>query len=204
MFRQILLYLNKLLFGVNSHGLEDRLLVIKIKINLLQLPGMLIIISGLPGTGKTTFARALAQKMHVHHLNSDMIRDELGKRGQYDPDTKSLIYERMQERTERYLQAGETVIVDATFYKKNYRKPYFHLAENYGVPLKWIELEAGEQTIRKRVEQKRKYSEADFSVYQKIKAAYEPLSIKHLILSSDDRSVSEMLEEAATFITDGY
>lgn len=39
---------------------------------------MLIIVTGLPGTGKTTFAEAFAQKGHFIHLNSDLIREALG------------------------------------------------------------------------------------------------------------------------------
>jgi predicted kinase len=161
---------------------------------------MLIIISGLPGTGKTSFAEALARKLKIAHLNSDKVRDSMGRRGHYDRETKRLIYETLLQTAENYLKAGQDVIVDATFYKKSYRELYQKLARDYQAPLKWIALTAQESTIKKRVQTKRVYSEADFEVYQKIKATYEPLTIEHLVLSSDRNSISEMLDMAFVYL----
>jgi hypothetical protein len=164
---------------------------------------MLIIVSGLPGTGKTTFARALAERLKVPHLNSDIIRDELDKRGQYDPETKEIIYREMYERAAAILQKGETVIIDATFHKRAYREHYLKLTSTRGCPLKWIELRSDEKTIKQRVSQKRDYSEADFPVYQKIKKTYEALEIPHLTLSSDKFEVEEMLQQAELYLKEG-
>lgn len=164
---------------------------------------MLIIISGLPGTGKTTFATALARRLKARHLNSDIVRDELDKRGHYDAETKQLIYREMYNRAADSLQRGETVIIDATFYKSAYRKPYLDLAGAKGYPLKWIEMKSNEETIRQRVSQKRDYSEADFSVYQKIKEAYETMEMPHLNLSSDKFNMEEMLVQAELYLKEG-
>lgn len=170
---------------------------------LMNTAAMLIIVSGLPGTGKTTFANTLAAHLKVSHLNSDMIRDELGERGNYDPETKARIYAEMLKRTADLLRKGETVIVDATFHQNQTRKPYLELVKNEGKPLRWIELKAKEAVIRERVSRKRTYSEADFSVYKKIRAAYEPLQIPHLVLSSGQLSAGQMLERAVSYIKEG-
>lgn len=164
---------------------------------------MLIIVSGLPGTGKTTFAKALAESLDVPHLNSDIIRDELGKRGQYDQRTTSMIYQKMYDRAAAFLQQGKSVIVDATFHKDAKRDPYLNLARAKGYPLKWIELQTQEALIRERVNTKRTYSEADFSVYQKIKSAYEPLKVPHLVLSSGELNVAQMLERTEPYLKGG-
>ena len=163
---------------------------------------MLIIISGLPGTGKTTFARALAQQRDISHFNSDIIRTELGLRGQYDTTTKEKVYAQLEYRTSRTLQQGGDVVVDATFYKNQLRAPYIKMAADRSTPLKWIELKADEATIKQRVTAKREYSEADFEVYRKIKKAYEPLSIPHLVLSSAQLSIEEMLEASEKYLQD--
>lgn len=160
----------------------------------------LIVVVGLPGTGKTTFAIALANTIGAKHLNSDIVRNAAGKRGHYDVASKAAVYNEMLTRTEEFLQNEQTVIVDATFYKDILREPYIKLSERYNVPIKWIELSANEEVIRKRVGKKRKYSEADFEVYLRIKKHYEPLTYNHLTLWSDLLNLHEMLEEATEYL----
>lgn len=156
---------------------------------------MLILIMGLPGTGKTTVARALAGKMKAVHLNSDIVRRELGKRGAYRPADKDVVYRELYRRTETGLQGGRDVIVDSTFFKKSIRDPYFRLAERYGVPVQLIVLRAEEETLKERLAKPRPDSEADFAVYRKIKAAYEAPEPPFLELHSDRESLEDMLEK---------
>lgn len=160
----------------------------------------LILVAGLPGTGKTTFARALASSTGAEHLNSDMVRDALGMRGKYDPTTKATVYQEMLRRTEAHLAEGRDTIVDATFFKENLRKPYIGLGNSYAKAVRWIELKASEKTIKKRTGEKRGFSEADFNVYQKIKADYEPLEQGHLVLWSDQLTIDEMVGKAQEYL----
>ena len=134
--------------------------------------GELILVVGLPGTGKTTFAYALSKAISAKHLNSDIMRHDIGKRRQYDTASKAIIYNEMLNRTENFLKNHQKVIVDATFYKNIFRKPYELLSEKYNTEIKWIEIKASEEVIEKRVNKKREYSEADFEVYKKIKKDY--------------------------------
>lgn len=163
---------------------------------------LLIIVSGLPGTGKTTLALALAQDLGIAHFNTDMIREEIQKKGQYDPETKQVIYAELRRRVRQTLEAENSVIIDATFYQEAYRLPFLNEAKRLGVPIYWIELEADAALIRERVSKKRAYSEADFTVYQKIKKAYEPLTIPHLILSSGDKGVDKLITEVLAYISE--
>ncbi len=155
---------------------------------------------GLPGTGKTTFARAFSSAIDAKHLNSDIVRHDAGKRGHYDTASKAAIYNEMLNRTEDYLKNHQEVVIDATFYKNIFRKPYQLLGKKYDVEVKWIEIKAEEEIIKKRVSKKREYSEADFKVYKKIKEDYEPLEMAHLVLWSDQLSVEEMVQEAQRFL----
>ena len=161
---------------------------------------MLILIAGLPGTGKTTFARSLAAALDMQHLNSDLVRNSLGKRGQYTSSDKISVYEEMLRKTEGYLKANQSVVLDATFYKKMYRRPFVALAKKYQTPIAWIEVSTAEETIRQRLEKKRPDSEADFEVYQKIKAEREPITESHLALWSDQLALEEMVKQAKAYL----
>lgn len=162
--------------------------------------GKLIMVVGLPGTGKTTFARALAAELEAEHLNSDVLRAELGLRGQYSSVAKARVYGELRCRTESLLQDGKTVIVDATLYREDLRHPYAELAHLTGCAINWIELQTGEDVIRERVAQQRPYSEADLAVYQKIKAGYEPLQDAHLRLATDDAPLETLVKTAINHI----
>ncbi len=166
----------------------------------MEETSLLVMVVGLPGTGKSTFARILAQQIDAHHLNSDMIRHDLGLQGHYDPDAKAKVYQQLRNETERLLKNENKVIVDATLYLRQLREPYLKLGERLQKKVYWIEMQADEQTIKSRVEKKRRYSEADFAVYQKIKKAYEPLNEKHLVLVTDEMDAAEMLSKALHFL----
>lgn len=165
---------------------------------------MLILVTGLPGTGKTTFARALCSHLALKHYNSDMMRDRLGLRGQYDQATKQQVYTAMLQEIRLDLEQDLTVCVDATFYSASVRRPFIQLAKALKKQTFWIEIQAPESVIKQRLQNKRKYSEADFSVYQKISRIFEPLPEEHLVLSSEQLSLDQMVQQASQFLQNAH
>lgn len=163
---------------------------------------MLILVLGLPGSGKTTFAKAFAERKNAVHLNSDLLRRELGEMGKYSPEDKQKVYETLLERARQALAAGKTVVVDSTFYKEKIREPFRKLAAECRRPLRWVEILANETTIEARLKKPRPDSEADFGVYQKIKSEAEPLEEPHLVLKSDEVSLGEMIEACLEFTSE--
>ncbi len=162
----------------------------------------IIVVTGLPGTGKTTFARAMSEATGAHHLFSDQIREQIGKRGAYDPKNKDEVYNFLIARAVELLDVEQIVIVDATFSKEKWRKMLKERCHAIGVDLFWICLTASEDTIKKRVSKTRPYSQADFGVYQKLKKEFDELNMHHLPLSSDRLSLEEMVGKAISYI--GY
>ena len=75
---------------------------------------MLIVISGLPGIGKTTLAAALARRMRTTHLSVDTVEDALLGAG-FAPGwtTGVAAYEAVRVAAEQNLSLGHTVVVDA-------------------------------------------------------------------------------------------
>ena len=158
---------------------------------------MLILIYGLPGTGKTTLARAFSTHSGALHLNSDLLRRELNLMGAYRREDKERVYTALLERTKAALLAGQDVVVDSTFYKTSIRTPFITLAQECLAPLCWVEVRAQESVIHERLKTPRSDSEADFSVYEKIRDAADPFMEPHLVLWSDAMSLEAMVGAVA-------
>ena len=161
---------------------------------------MIILIGGLPGSGKTFFAKLLAQHLQAQHINSDTIRKEVGKWHRYDPGSKAAVYQAMKEKMKAEAAPGKTVIVDSTFYKKEIRDGFFSAAAEIGEPVIYIEIKASEKTIRERISKPRADSQADFEVYKKLKEELEPVEEEHLVLQSDELSPQQMLQKTENYL----
>lgn len=124
----------------------------------------------------------------------------MGKRGQYKESDKELIYQKILEMSKKQLKHHSSVIVDGTFYKEELRNQFLDLSNELAVPIRWIEVTADEEVIKERISKKRKYSEADFSVYEIVKASFDPLENDHLKLNSSELELDKMVELAMNYI----
>ncbi len=155
---------------------------------------MLILICGLPGTGKSSLARAYTAAYGAIHLNSDRVRWELGLMGHYRAADKQKVYDALLDRTREALLSGKEVVVDSTFYKAELREPFLNIASECRSPLRLVKLVASERSIIERVGRPRPDSEADFQVYLTIKGEFEPITDPHLVLRSDVMTIEKMVE----------
>ena len=104
---------------------QGRLLIDIGRRHLLRARPVMILVGGLPGTGKTTVAGDLADDLGSVLLRSDLIRKESagvdpdhdGRRdgGLYTPERTRATYRLMIERAHLLLGHGESVILDATW-----------------------------------------------------------------------------------------
>ena len=177
--------------GVNFSVLDSLFLILII---------MIILIIGLPGSGKSYFARHLSRHLNFRYIGSDQTRKEMEVMGQYGPKDKEEVYEQMKFQAETVIREGKDLVLDATFYKKSIRDPFASLAQQQQVPWALIWVEAGEGLIRKRLSKKREDSEADYGVYLKLKEEFEPPLGPHLKLISKSDNISDMLHEAEKYL----
>ncbi|MBK8558073.1 MAG: ATP-binding protein [Lewinellaceae bacterium] len=160
---------------------------------------MLLLITGLPGSGKTTLARSYASKFGGVHLNSDLIRAELGLRGHYTPADKQRVYETLFQRADNALQNDQDVVIDSTLFRKSLRQPYYDLAQKWHTPLFVVVTQAAEKTLQERVSQPRPDSEADQQVLERIQAQYEPVTEEHLELHTDQMKLEELSDAVRAY-----
>ena len=83
----------------------------------------IVLIRGLPGSGKTTLAKQMASHTHVE---ADMFFEKDGKY-QHDPKRVQEAHAWCLEKVKAALKEGKNVVVANTFMKKWEMKPYYQL-----------------------------------------------------------------------------
>ena len=161
---------------------------------------MIIVVFGLPGTGKSYFAQLLSERLGAVYINSDKLRIVLTARGMYNLEDKLKIYEAMAEEAKGTLTQGKDVVIDATFYKRAMISLFIRLAKDHAIPIVFIKIEADEKLIKERLKKPRGDSEADFGVYTKIKEEFEEPVVPYLRLRSEANNIDSMLESAISYM----
>lgn len=144
----------------------------------------LVVIGGLPGTGKSTIATALADQADLVLLRTDEVRQQLsagslvGSDERYSSTGVDAVYQETMRRAERLLRRGESVIVDATWSSATHRDEARSLAERNLVDLVEIECTAPRDVcdlrIRGRLEAGVDASEATPEVAEAIAHRFAP------------------------------
>ncbi|MEO9005025.1 MAG: AAA family ATPase [Ginsengibacter sp.] len=162
---------------------------------------MIVIVFGLPGSGKSYFASRLAKTINARYVNSDKLRKEMFTERVYSDSEKKAVYDTMLDEMKEAVQQNNNLVLDATFHKKDTRQLFVEEMQVLGKgEILFIEVWADEEIIRERVKKERPYSEADFEVYQFISQHNEPLDQSHLVLQSTNYNINEMLNIASEYL----
>jgi uncharacterized protein len=158
----------------------------------------LLVVMGLPASGKTTLVRALAGRLGLVHVSSDVVRKELaGLRpterrrdrfgeGLYGPAASRRTYATMRRRAARWLRRGRSVVLDATFGSPAERAALGALARRLGATLLVVECRADEAELRRRLLGREwegtTASDARSEIWSELRAAYaEPRELADVL-----------------------
>jgi predicted kinase len=153
----------------------------------------LILLVGLPGAGKSTFARRLAPLIDAVIVESDVLRTLLFETPQQGPAASKRLFRAIHAVTLRLLLDKRSVIVDATNLRDSHRKPYRDIAATTGARLQVIHLTAPEDVILNRLAGRRDApdpldaSSAYEGVYALLQQQEEAPRGAHLRIDTSDR-----------------
>jgi predicted kinase len=155
-----------------------------------QVEPPLIVVSGLPGTGKSFFCRKLAERLSFLILASDTLRKILFPSPQYKESENKRLFSACHALIEDLLGKGIPVIFDATNLLEHHREYYYRAAERAGAKLILVWVEAPTEVVRQRLLARKKTampqydSEAGWEVYNKMKPRRQRISRNHLVVDT--------------------
>jgi predicted kinase len=97
----------------------------------------LFILCGLPFSGKSTLARAMAEYLDIVHIELDSVHGERGIDLKGEPPTREdwiEAYRRSFRRLDKVLAERHSVVFDATSYRRVHRQRLARIASKYDVP----------------------------------------------------------------------
>jgi aminoglycoside phosphotransferase family enzyme/predicted kinase len=101
--------------------------------HLAEARVVVVLVGGLPGTGKTTLARGIGDSVGWTVVRSDEVRHDIAgvapgrharaafEAGPYDTPTSEATYSELVRRAREMLGAGESVVLDATWTNRRWR-----------------------------------------------------------------------------------
>lgn len=159
---------------------------------------VLVVVSGLPGTGKSYFCRRLAERLPSVILESDALRKALFPSPSYSLMESARLFRTIRLLIERLLKRGIPIIMDATNLSERYREYFYSIADRLDVKLVLISVEAPPWLVKERLEARQKRpeekSDAAWEVYQKMKGSVEKISRKHYVADTS-RDITPVLDK---------
>jgi predicted kinase len=157
-----------------------------------------IVLSGLPGTGKSHFCSQLSQHLPAVVMESDALRRKLCPRPTYSAEESSYLFSLIHRLIDELLGKNIRVILDATNLSERNREYLYHIAQQRGARLILVWVEAPPSIVQARLEARKAsgqaFSDADWKVYQKMKETAKKMTRRHFVVDTS-RDVSLVLEK---------
>ncbi|MFW9903896.1 MAG: AAA family ATPase [Candidatus Thorarchaeota archaeon] len=175
----------------------------------------LIIILGLPGTGKSYLAAQILKSISNPpiYLSTDKIRRALFdfSHHQYVPfgdklytqEKRDLVYNALYLVVEILLSQRLSVMVDGTFYAQTKRQPLLKICQRLNQSYFIIKTTSSEDLVKQRIQKRKSQndndSDADFNIYLEIKERFDPITAPYLEIDTGNE-LSTILKEVTLYI----
>jgi predicted kinase len=152
----------------------------------------LLMLSGLPGTGKSSLARQLSERLRSPIVETDVVRKTLFARPAYSADESAVVHWVSRLLIKKLLSRGVPVIFDATNLVESQRGTLYHTAEQVGVKLVIVRVVAPPQVVYERLQRRQRaresedISDATWDVYRRMAERQQPIRRPHLVVDTNE------------------
>ena len=159
----------------------------------LRLGGpRLLMLAGLPGVGKSAFAREVTSRCPFLTLESDRLRKVLVPQPQYTPDEHRRVFRACHSLLDELLGQGYPMLFDATNLTERNRRPVYAIARKRGVPLAIAVVTAPPEIVQQRLRDREAgldpetWSDAGWDIHSRMAPAWEPVKRPHIAVDTSE------------------
>lgn len=158
----------------------------------------LVLVSGLPGTGKSRLCRELNARTGAVVLESDAARKLLFPEPDYSFPESSRLFRAIHAAIERLLAARLPTVLDATNLTEWQREPLYAIAERQGARVIVVKVEAPPSLVRRRLARRAHRSDAadrsdaTAEVYERMRDRAEEIKRRHFVVDTSQDTASAL------------
>lgn len=155
-----------------------------------QIEPPFVVLSGLPGTGKSFFCHQLARKLPFLVLASDNLSKLLFPSPEYKESENRWLFSACHVLIEELLEQGIPLVFDATNLSERNREYLYRAAGRTGAKLILVWIEAPAEVVRQRLVAREEVasahvdSEASWEVYQRMRPQSEQIGRNHFVVDT--------------------
>ena len=162
---------------------------------------VLMIVSGLPGTGKSYFSRRMAERAPLAIVETDAMRNVLFPFPTHSGAENGRLFKACHALIEDLLISGHSVLFDATNLVERNRKRLYSIADKADAMLIIVRMEAPLDVVAERLKKREEgegstedNSTADLSIYRRMAASVEPIRRDHFAVDTS-RDITPMIDK---------
>lgn len=160
----------------------------------------LIVVSGLPGSGKSYFCRRLSERLSIPIVESDVMRRRLYPAPAHDRHESDRLFRACHLLIQDLLAKGVSIIFDATNLVERHREQLYRIAESAGARLILVRVEAPPELVHERLRRRKAgadaedNSEADWEVYRRMSQSSQRIRRNHFAADTS-RDITPVIDK---------